>query len=70
MMNLEKEFNKYVKNFAKKFDYDISNEELKTIYDDFFSNENGVINYFISSKIQDLIAEKQKENIKDNGLEK
>lgn len=69
-MNLEKEFSNYVKEFAKNFDYDITDNEIKNIYEDFFSNNDGTINYLISSKIQDLIYEKQKEISKNNELEK
>ena len=36
----------------------------------YFSNNDGTINYLISSKIQDLIYEKQKEISKNNELEK
>lgn len=69
-MNLEKEFSNYVKDFSKNFDYDITDNEIKNMYEDFFSNNDGTINYLISSKIQDLIYEKQKEISKNNELEK
>ena len=38
-MNMEKEFKKYVKDFSNKMGYDISNEELNTMYKGFFYNE-------------------------------
>lgn len=66
---MKKEFNKYVKNYANNIRYDISNDEIKSLYDYFFDNNNGVFNMMLSSKIQDLIYEKQNVKEKDNSYE-
>ena len=58
---MEKEFKKYVKDFSNKMGYDISNEELNTMYKGFFDNEIGIMNHLISSRIQDMMFEKQQE---------
>lgn len=69
-MNLEKEFKNYVKDFADKIEYDISNDELETLYKGFFDKNVGIINFMISSRIQDFMYEKQHTISKDNELEK
>lgn len=69
-MNLEQEFKKYVKDFSSKIDYDISNEELNTIYKGFFDSEIGIMNHLISSRIQDMMFEKQQRLNKENDIGK
>ena len=67
-MNLKKEFRNYTKTFSKNFDYDISNNELEKIYNDFFG-EDGLINTLLSSKIKDLQYEKDLEKNNCNEME-
>ncbi len=56
--NLIKEFNKYIKDIAKNYNYNINDNELDDV-NDYFFGEDGIINHMVNSIIQDYSMKKE-----------
>lgn len=57
-MSFDIEAKKYIENIANNCNYKITQNEIDSIYKEYFE-EDGIVNSLISSKIKDLIYDKK-----------